>query len=102
MLERSDYLDPAKAPAGKRTVKVSSPNVADLTVIESVPISSEKYKPIPYGSPHQDYSNNGLILVWQDKIKAENNQVFAVRVYASRNVNQDWFNYVLHYSGDVA
>jgi hypothetical protein len=101
-LERSDYLDPAKAPAGKRTVRVSSPNVADLTVIESVPISSEKYKPIPYGSPHQDYSNNGLILVWQDKIKAENNQVFAVRVYASRNVNQDWFNYVLHYSGDVA
>src|SRR6266436_2956964 len=100
-LERTDYLDQAKVPAGKRIVDTPSPNVSNLVVTESVPISSEFFQPIPYGSPHESYATTGLILTKQRRTKAENNQIWATRIYASRNINEDWFSYTLRYAGDV-
>jgi hypothetical protein len=101
-LERTDLLDQAPVPFGKREVRYPSPNIADLTVIEVIPISPESYKKLPYGSPHPDYANNGLILVWQGPVKAGNNQVKVVRVYSTRDINQDWYNYAIHFGGDLA
>jgi hypothetical protein len=100
-LERTDYTDRARAPDGKREVQYPSPNVSNLVVVESVPISPETYKALPYGTPHPDYAGTGLILVRQRQIKATNNQIWAQRVYASKNINEDWYDYTLRYAGDV-
>lgn len=100
-LKRADYTNPAKPPAGKRAVDYPAANVSSLVVFESLPISAEFYKPIPYGTPHESYATTGLILVKQRQVKAENNQVWVTRVYASRNINEDWFDYTLRYAGDV-
>lgn len=101
-LDRTDYLDLEKVPFGKPETRYPTPNRVDLTVVESVPISPEKYKPLPYGSPHPTYTNSGLVLVWQGPVKATNNQIKVVRIYAQRSATQDWYNYALEYSGDVA
>ena len=101
-LERTDYLDLAKVPFGKAETRYPTPNRSDLTVIESLPISPEQYVPLPYGSPHPTYTNSGLVLVWQGPVKASNSQIKVVRVYAQRTATQDWYNYSLEYSGDVA
>jgi hypothetical protein len=47
MLERTDYLDPARPPYGKPTTRITTPNVFDLVVVEDIPISPEKYRPLP-------------------------------------------------------
>jgi hypothetical protein len=102
MLERTDLLDPAKAPYGKPTTRIATPNVFDLVVVEDIPISPEKYRALPYKSPHPDYANNHLILVWQGPVKAANNQVNVRRVYASEDDSpENWFNYAIKYSGDA-
>jgi len=41
------------------------------------------------------------LLVKQRQVKATNNQIWAVRIYASRNINEDWYDYTLRYAGDV-
>lgn len=103
MLERTDYADPTRAPFGKPTTKLSTPNIFDLVVIEDVPISPEAYRALPYKSPHKDYDQNGLILVWQGPVKAANNQVVARRVYASDDeAPENWYNYAIKYSADAA
>jgi hypothetical protein len=101
-LERSDYTDQSAAPFGKRQVRYISPNVIDLTVVEEVPISPENYEPLPYGSPHPDYATNGLFLVWQGPVKAANNQIKVMRVYTTNGANEDWYNYALHFGGDLS
>jgi hypothetical protein len=100
-LQRTDYLGRAKAPDGKREVQYPSPNVSNLVVVESVPISPDSYKALPYGSPHESYDTTGLVLVRQRQIKATDNQIWVTRVYASRNINEDWYDYTLRYAGDV-
>lgn len=103
MLERTDYLDPGRVPFGKPTTKLGTPNIFDLVVIEDVLISSEEYRPLPYKSPHPNYANNGLILVWQGPVKAANNQVVARRVYASESeAPENFYNYAIKYSADAA
>jgi hypothetical protein len=102
MLERTDYLDPARPPYGKPTTRITTPNVFDLVVVEDIPISPEKYRPLPYKSPHPDYANNKLVLVWQGPVKAANNQINVRRVYASEDDSpENWFNYAIKYSGDA-
>ncbi len=101
-LERTDSLDYEKPPFGKPETRYPTPQRTDLTVIEQVPIGPETYRVLPYGSPHPTYTNSGLVLVWQGPVKATNNQIKVVRIYAIRNAIQDWYNYALEYSGDVA
>jgi hypothetical protein len=100
-LERTDYLDESRPPFGKRQVRYTSPNRASLTVIEVVPISPDNYVPLPYKTPHPDYDNNGLVLVWQGPIKAANNQIKVMRVYANEKANEDWYNYAVKYSAEA-
>lgn len=103
MLKRHDLVTRASVPElGKVETSYPTPNKADLVVIERVPIKPGKYVPLPYHSPHPDYDNNGLFLVWQGKVKSENNQTVVVRVYANDNaVNEDWYNASIKYSGDI-
>lgn len=102
MLERTDLLDPAKAPYGKPTSRIATPNIFDLVVVEDIPISPEQYRALPHKSPHPDYANNHLVLVWQGPVKAANNQVNVRRVYASEDDSpENWFNYAIKYSGDA-
>lgn len=102
MLRRGDTLSPAQVPAlGKAETSYPTPNRADRLVIERVPIAPEKYVALPPHSPHPDYDNNGLFLVWQGKVKAENNQIVVVRVYSNDLANDDWYNFSIKYSGDV-
>jgi hypothetical protein len=101
-LVRTDQFDLEKVPFGKPETRYPTPQRNDLHVIESVPISPEFYKPLAYGSPHPTCTNSGLVLVWQGPVKATNNQIKVVRVYALRNVVEDWYNYALEYSGDIA
>lgn len=102
MLERTDVTDATRAPFGKPTTKLQTPNIFDLVVVEDVPFSPESYRAIPYKSPHPNYANNGLILVWQGPVKAANNQVVARRVYASENeAPENWYNYAIKYSADA-
>lgn len=100
-LKRTDLQDQARAPFGKPATSYPTPNIADRFVIEEVPIDPSAYKPIPYRSPHPDYDNNGLILVWQGKVKASNNQIAVIRVYSNNLGNDDWYNYSIHYSGEA-
>lgn len=100
-LERTDYTSPATVPYGKRVTDVGF-NLFDVLVIEDLPIQAGKFERLPYGSPHPDYANNGLVLVLQGKITAENNQIKARRVYANRTGTEDWYNWSLDYSGDAS
>jgi hypothetical protein len=103
MLERTDLLDPAQAPYGKPTTRIATPNIFDLVVVEDVPIQPGAFRRLPYKSPHPDYANNHLVLVWQGPVKAANNQVNARRVYASEDdAPENWFNYAVKYSGDAS
>jgi hypothetical protein len=103
MLERKDVTDPVRAPYGKPETRLTTPNVFDLFVVEDVPISPEKYRPLPYKSPHPDFANNGLVLVWQGPVKAANNQVNVRRVYSTEtDAPENWFNYAIKYSGDAS
>lgn len=102
-LDRHDMLNRAAVPElGKLEVSYPTPNKRDLIIIERIPLSPKKYVQLPYHSPHPDYDNNGLFLVWQGKVKAENNQVAAIRIYANDlAVNDDWYNASIKYSGDI-
>lgn len=101
-LKRHDQLTAAPVPeVGKPETSYPTPNIADRLVIERVPIKSGKYKAIPYHSPHPGWETNGLILVWQGKVKSGNNQTIALRVYSNNLANDDWYNYAVKYSGDV-
>lgn len=102
MLERTDLTDPVRAPFGKPTTRLTTPNIFDLVVVEEVPISPETYRALPKKSPHQDYANNGLVLVWEGPVKAANNQIVARRVYASESeAPENWYNYAIKYSADA-
>jgi hypothetical protein len=102
-LERTDLLDPAKVPFGKPESRLQTPNIFDLFVIEDVPIQAGKFRRLPYKSPHPDYANNGLVLVWQGPVKGENNQINARRVYATESdAPENWYNYAIKYSGDAS
>lgn len=103
MLERKDVTDPVRAPYGKPETRLTTPNVFDMFVVEDVPISPEKYRPLPYKSPHPDFANNGLVLVWQGPVKAANNQVNVRRVYSTEtDAPENWYNYAIKYSGDAS
>ena len=102
MLKRHDILKQAVVPElGKVETSYPSPNKADLVVIERIPIAPEKYRALPYHSPHPDFDNNGLFLVWQGKVRAENNQIAVVRIYANDLDNQEWFNATIKYAGEI-
>jgi hypothetical protein len=102
MLKRADELDPANAPQFRPESKLTTPNRGDIIVTESLPISPEKFARLPYGSPHPDFANNGLVLVWQGPIKASNNQIRVIRVYSNQTLGpQDWYNFAQEFSGDI-
>lgn len=102
-VQRGDISDTPTAPFGKAETKYVTPNpLVDWIVIEQVNISPENYRPIPYGSPHPDYDNNGLVLSWQGPIKAGNNQVKVIRLYTAETGGpENWWNYATHYANDV-
>jgi hypothetical protein len=102
MLKRSDELDPTNAPQFRPETRHPSPNRGDIIVTESAPISPDKYAALPRGTPHPDYDNNGLILVWEGPVKASNNQVRIIRIYSTLyHEPQDWFNFAQEFSGDI-
>lgn len=102
-LQRHDMLNRAAVPElGKIEISYPTPNKRDLVIIERAPLSPKKYVQLPYHSPHEDYDQNGLFLVWQGKVKAENNQIVPLRIYANDlAVNEDWYNASIKYSGDI-
>lgn len=96
-MARTDYASrPPLTRLFTPEIQYPTPNIADVVIVEDIPLEKEGFNPIRYGTPRPDDST--AMLVWQGPVKAGNNEVLHRRVWATTRGAQEAYNAAIQYA----